>query len=237
MILQLCTRIRRLVSDGKAPSFVTKSDRPFLASKVKRGGAVLNDQCSTKCERTISGAISSVKSDTTRAIRVTKASGNPSRQTPLWVASHGVGQEEKPQVEGMQRPAHGNQGNGGHLQQMANIEHVQTTKCPQKKANPALESQPVNVLVPQPAKHRFKPQTCVQFSLVAESEAGDDMGLLHQLPGVKPGKDRNGNREHEDGYGDGEHEDRDDNGNTRTGMTMGNMRTRTVPIMTMTMKM
>ncbi|KAG2028846.1 hypothetical protein BDR03DRAFT_988142 [Suillus americanus] len=64
-----------------------------------------------------------------------------------------------------------NRGNGGHLQQMENIECIQTTKHPRKKANPALQLQPVNMLAPQPAKCRSKPQACVRDSPAVESEA------------------------------------------------------------------
>lgn len=72
--LSIHTRIRRLVFDGKAPSFVMEGDRPFVAPKVKRGGDILNDQRSAKRQRTTSGVKPS------RAIRATRASENSSKQ-------------------------------------------------------------------------------------------------------------------------------------------------------------
>lgn len=74
---------------------------------------------------------------------------------------------------------------------MEHIERIQTTKHPHKKANPALQSQPVNVLVPQPAKRRSKPQAHVRDSPAAESEASHqshDEQLVHPSQHLaKPG--------------------------------------------------
>jgi hypothetical protein len=77
--LSIHTCIRWLVFDGKAPSFVTKGDRSSLATKVKRGGAFLDNQCSAKCQRTTSEVRRSGKSNTAHAIRATRGLGNFTR--------------------------------------------------------------------------------------------------------------------------------------------------------------
>ena len=62
-------------------------------------------------------------------------------------------------MTGQRRSACKNLGDGGHLAQLANIERAQTTKAPRKKTNPALQSQPVNVLAPQAATKSSKPKS------------------------------------------------------------------------------
>ncbi|KAG2128897.1 uncharacterized protein EDB93DRAFT_1095804 [Suillus bovinus] len=71
--------IRQLVFDGKAPSFITEGDRPYLASKAKRSGAILDNQCSSKRWRTTSGVRRLLNSGTAHPIRATR--GNSTRQS------------------------------------------------------------------------------------------------------------------------------------------------------------
>lgn len=85
--LSVHTRIRRLVFDGKAPSFITEGDRPYLASKAKRSGAIIDNQRSSKRQRTTSGVRRSLNSGP-RPIRATRGLGNSTRQSRRHRSGH-----------------------------------------------------------------------------------------------------------------------------------------------------
>ncbi|KAG1861519.1 hypothetical protein DFJ58DRAFT_725700 [Suillus subalutaceus] len=100
----------------------------------------------------------------------------------------------------------------------------------ERKANPALQSQPMNKLAPQPVKRHSKPKTRVQFSPVMESKAGyqshNERPVNISLHLAKPGPpdphnvwlhlttsdDNEGAKPDEDGDGNGECDDSDEDG-------------------------
>lgn len=76
-------RIRHLVFDAQpVPSFITKGDRSFVASKLKRSGVIVDVQHPAKRPKTASGPSEPVKSGTIRVTRAsTRANGEPSART------------------------------------------------------------------------------------------------------------------------------------------------------------
>jgi hypothetical protein len=88
-------------------------------------------------------------------------------------------------VTEQRRSSRGNLGHGGHLTQLANIERIQTTKVPPKKVNPALQSQPVNVLAPQAAKKSSKPRTVEDPAVVEPRPVNPRLHLA--VPGERYG--------------------------------------------------
>ncbi|KAG2370370.1 hypothetical protein BDR07DRAFT_1370902 [Suillus spraguei] len=181
--LSLHTHIRWLIFEGKAPSFITEGDRPYLASKAKRSGAILDNQHSSKHQRTTSGVMRSLNSGTACPIRATRGSGNSTRQSrrhrsgPLWVANHGTAQEE-------------------HCKQGEQEQRVGEASQQSISPSPKLVFETLQL---QSLKQAISPMTnspLIQVDTLPNP--GDDTGSLQQLPGTKPDEDWDG----DDGYDD-----------------------------------